>query len=67
MVLLGDYNVTIGNASETDDVIDMFSEEKSNNNYEKFVSFLTEVDLASCNGCTFVMEPKWTRIRPGLV
>ena len=26
----------------------------------------TEVDLVACNGRTFVMEPEWTRIRPGL-
>ena len=44
----------------------MFGEETSNNNGEKLVSFLTEVDLVSCNGRTFVMEPEWTRIRPGL-
>ena len=34
-------------------------------NGEKLVSFLTEVDLVACNGRTFVMEPEWTRIRPG--
>ena len=37
-----------------------------NNNGEKLVSFLTEVDLVSCNGRTFVTEPEWTHIRPGL-
>ena len=44
----------------------MFGEETSNKNGEKLVSFLTEVDLVACNGRTFVMEPEWTRIRPGL-
>ena len=44
----------------------MFGEETFNNNGEKLVSFLTEVDLVSCNGRIFVTEPKWTRIRLGL-
>ena len=44
----------------------MFGEETSNNNGEKLVSFLTKVDLVSCNGRTFVTEPEWTRIRPSL-
>ena len=47
-------------------VIGMFGEETSNNNGEKLVSFLTEVYLVSYNGHTFVMEPEWTRICPGL-
>ena len=51
-------------------IIGMLGEETSNNNGEKLVCFLTEVDLVSCNGAgrTFVMEPEWTRvrIRPGL-
>ena len=38
----------------------------SNNNGEKLVSLLTEVDLVSCNGRTFVTEPEWTHNRPGL-
>ena len=65
-MLLGDFNARVGTASEIDEVIGMFGEETSNNNGEKLVSFLTEVDLVSCNGRTFVMEPEWTRIRPGL-
>ena len=44
----------------------MFGEETSNNNGEKLVSFLTEVCLVSCNGRTFVTDPEWTRICPGL-
>ena len=65
-MLLGDFNARVGTASEIDEVIGMFGEETSNNNGEKLVSFLTEVDLVSCNGRTFVTEPEWTRIRPGL-
>ena len=66
VMLLGDLNARVGTASEIDEVIGMFGEETSNNNGEKLVSFLTEVDLVACNGRTFVMEPEWTRIRPGL-
>ena len=66
MMLLGDFNARVGTASEIDEVIGMFGEETSNNNGEKLVSFLTEVELVSCNGRTFVMEPEWTCIRPGL-
>ena len=44
----------------------MFGEETSNNNGEKLVSFLTKVDIVSCNDRTFVTEPEWTRIRLGL-
>ena len=65
-MLLGDFNARVGTASEIDEVIGMFGEETSNNNGEKLVSFLTEVDLVSCNGRTFVTEPEWTCIRPGL-
>ena len=64
VVLLGDFNTKINTASEIDQVIGMFGEEKSNNNGEKLVSFSTEVDLVSCNGRTFVTEPEWTRICP---
>ena len=66
VMLLGDFNARVGTASEIDEVIGMFGEETSNNNGEKLVSFLTEVDLVSCNGRTFVMAPEWARIRPGL-
>ena len=66
VVLLGDFNARVGSDSKIDEVIGMFGEETSNNNGEKFVSFLTEVDLVFCNGRTFVMEPEWTRIHPGL-
>ena len=67
MVLLGDFNARAGTSSEIDKVIGMFGEETSNNNNgEKLISFLTEVDLVSCNGCTFVTEPERARIRPGL-
>ena len=66
VMLLGDFNARVGTASEIDEVIGMFGEETSNNNGERLVSFLTEVDLVSCTGRTFVMEPEWTRIRPGL-
>ena len=65
-MLLGDFNAREGTASEINEVIGMFGEETSNNNGEKLVSFLIEVDLVSCNGRTFVTEPEWTRIRPGL-
>ena len=57
-MLLGDFNARVGTAYEIDEVISMFSEETANNNGEKLVSFLTEVDLVSCNGRTFVMEPE---------
>ena len=53
-------------ASEIDEVIGMFGDETSNNNGEKLVSFLTEVDLVSCNGRNFVTEPDWIRIYSGL-
>ena len=66
VILLRDFNARVGTASEIDEVIGMFGEETSNNNGEKLVSFLTEVDLVSCNGRTFVMELEWTHIRPGL-
>ena len=65
-MLLGYFNARVGNASEIDEVIGMFGEETSNNNGKKLVLFLTEVDVVSCNGHTFVMEPEWTRIRSGL-
>ena len=65
VMLLGDFNARLGTASEIDEVIGMLGEETSNNNGEKLVS-LTEVDLVSCNGRTFVTEPEWTRIHPGL-
>ena len=58
VMLLGDFNARVGTASEIDEVIVMFGEETSNNNGEKIVFFLTEVDLVSCNGCTFVTEPE---------
>ena len=45
MALLGDFIARVGNASEINDVIGTFSEEISNNNGEKLVSSLTEVDL----------------------
>ena len=54
VMLLGDFNARVGTASEIDEDIGMFVEETSNNNGEKLVSFLTEVDLVSCNGRTFV-------------
>ena len=66
VMLLGDFNARVGTASEINVVTAMFSEETYNNNGEKLVSFLTEVDLVSCNGRTFVTEPKWTHICPGL-
>ena len=66
VMLLGDFNARVGTTSEIDEVIGMFSKETSNDNGEKLVSFLTEVDLVSCNGRTFVTEPEWTRIRLGL-
>ena len=66
VMLLGDFIARVGTASEIDEVIGMFGEDTSNNNGEKLDSFLTEVDLVSCNGRTFVTEPKWTCIRPGL-
>ena len=66
VMLLGDFNARVGTASEIDEVIGMFGEETSSNNGGKLVSFLTEIDLVSCNGRTFVTEPEWTRIRPGL-
>ena len=66
VVLLGYFNARVGNVSEINEVIGMFGEEASNNNCEKLVFFLTEVNLASCNGHTFVMEPEWTRIHRGL-
>ena len=50
MLLLRDFNARVGKASEIYDVIGMFGEETSNNYGEKLVSFLTEVDLVSCNG-----------------
>ena len=52
MLLLGNFNASVSKASEIDDVIGMFGQETSNNNGEKLVSFLTEVDLVSCNGRT---------------
>ena len=58
VLLLGDFNARVGKASEIDDVIGMFGEETSNNNGEKLFSFLTEVDLVSCNGHTFATEPE---------
>ena len=64
VVLLGYFNARVGTDSEIDKVIGMFGEETSNN--EKLVSFLTEVDLVSCNGHTLVTESEWTCIRPGL-
>ena len=66
VMLLGDFNARVGTASEIDEVIGMFGEETSNNNGEKLVSFLTEVDLVSCNGHTFVTEPEWTLICLGI-
>ena len=65
-MLLRDFNAGVGTASEIDEVIGMFGEEICNNNGGKLVSFFTEVDLVSCNGRTFVTEPEWTCIRPGL-
>ena len=47
-------------------LIGMFGEETSNNNGVNLVLILTGVDPVSCNGHTFVMEPEWTCIRPGL-
>ena len=36
-------------------------------NYYRRISYINiEVDLVSCNGLTFVTEPEWTHIRPGL-
>ena len=64
-LFLGDFNAKVGTASEIDEVIGMFGGD-SNNNGEKLVSFLTKIDLVFCNGCTFVTEPEWTCIRPGL-
>ena len=64
--VLFDFNARVGTASEIDEVIGMFGEETSNNNGEKLVFFLTKVDFVFCNGRTFVMEPEWTCIRPGL-
>ena len=58
VMLLGDFNARVGTASEIDGIIGMFGEETSNNNVEKLVSFLTEVDLVSCNARTFVTEPE---------
>ena len=66
VMLLGDFNTRVGNASEIDDVIGMFGEDTSNNNGEKLVFFSTEFDLVSFNGCTFVTEPEWTHICLGL-
>ena len=66
VVLLGDFNARVGTASEIDEVIGLFGEETSDNSGDKLVSFLTEVDLVSCNGRTFVTEPEWTPIHPGL-
>ena len=59
VMLLGDFNAKVGTASEIDEVIGMFGEETSNNNGEKLVSFLTEVDHVSCNGHNFVTKPEF--------
>ena len=60
VVLLEDFNARVGNVSKIDEVIGMFGEETSNNNGERLVSFLTEVDFVSCNGHIFVTELEWT-------
>ena len=57
-MLLGDFSARLCTTSEIDEVIGMFGKETSNNNGEKLVSFLIEVDLVSCNGRTFVTEPE---------
>ena len=41
----------------------VFGKRTYNDNGEKLVSFLTEVDHLSCNSCTFVTELEWTSIR----
>ena len=66
VVLLGDFNATVGKSSELDDVIGMFGEGKCNASGNRLISFLNEVELVVCNGREFTVEPQWTRARPSL-
>ena len=65
VVLLGDFNASVGKSSELDDVIiGMFGEGKCNASGNRLISFLTEVELVVCNSREFTAEPQWTRARP---
>ena len=64
--ILGDFNARIGRSTDVDDVIGMFGEKTCNASGNKFISFLNEVELLSCNGRQLVLEPEWTRVRPSL-
>ena len=45
VVLLGDFNARVGRSTDVDDVIGMFGEETCNASGNKFISFLSEVEL----------------------
>ena len=44
----------------------MFDQDTTNNNSDKLVFILIEVDLVSCDGRSFLMVPEWTHINFGL-
>ena len=64
--LLVDFNARVGRSNNVDEVIGIFGEETCNASGNKLVSFLDEVELVICNGRQLVLEPEWTRVRPGL-
>ena len=66
VVLLGDFNATVGKAADDDDVIGKFGEDTCNTSANKLISLLHEVELVTCNGRQLVSEPEWTRVRPSL-
>ena len=63
VVLLGDFNAHVGRSVDLDGVIGMFGEDTCNAGGNRLISFLNEI---VCNGRKLVVEPEWTRVRPGL-
>ena len=66
VVLLGDFNASVGKAANDDDVIGNFGEDMYNASVNTLISFLRVVEMLACNGRQLVSEPQWTRLRPSL-
>ena len=58
IVLLGDFNASVGKVADDDDVIGKFGEDTCNTSGNKPISLLHEVELVACNGRQLVSEPE---------
>ena len=63
VVLVGDFNATVGRSAQLDGMVGMFRENTCNASGNRLLSFLNEVKLMFYIGRKLVYEPEWTRVR----